>query len=144
MVFWIAKHWADSIPIQSAVSALAIMHLSSHLRQQIRIGDRTIWHWRAAALPDGSLRRSRSDDVHADVARRKIGGDCRISLGRWGEPEELAKLCFSYASDDSSYINTVNTSFKNGQPTVDQKTIPTTATTKVSVTVVNAPDRAGC
>jgi NAD(P)-dependent dehydrogenase (short-subunit alcohol dehydrogenase family) len=49
-------------------------------------------------------RASKSADESAELAKAMSS---RIALGRWREPEELAKAVLFLASDDSSYINAI-------------------------------------
>ena len=42
-----------------------------------------------------------------ESAKRAKAMSSRIPLGRWGEPEDLAKAVLFLASDDSSYINAI-------------------------------------
>jgi len=52
-------------------------------------------------------RGSRANDSAEQSARLADFISSTIPLGRWGEPEELAKAVLFLASDDSSYINAV-------------------------------------
>jgi NAD(P)-dependent dehydrogenase (short-subunit alcohol dehydrogenase family) len=62
-----------------------------------------IWH-------RGS-RASISEDESAKLAKAM---SLRIPLGRWGEPEELAKAVVFLASDDASYINAIELTVDGG------------------------------
>src|SRR5271163_4995664 len=52
-------------------------------------------------------RGSRANDTAEQSAKLADFISSSITLGRWGEPEELAKAVLFLASDDSSYINAV-------------------------------------
>ena len=59
-------------------------------------------------------RGSRANDTAEQSTKLADFITSTISLGRWGEPEELAKAVLFLASDDSSYINAVELTVDGG------------------------------
>ena len=77
---------------------------------------------RVNAIGPGSIATEMAATVLADPEKRK-GALCRTPMGRFGEPEEVAKIAVFLASDDSSYL-TGQTIYPDGGRLALNYTVP--------------------
>jgi NAD(P)-dependent dehydrogenase (short-subunit alcohol dehydrogenase family) len=77
---------------------------------------------RVNAIGPGSIATEMAQAVLADPEKRR-GALCRTPMGRFGEPEEVARVAVFLASDDSSYI-TGQTIYPDGGRLALNYTVP--------------------
>ena len=77
---------------------------------------------RVNGIGPGSIATELAQAVLSDPEKRR-GALCRTPMGRFGEPDEVAKIAVFLASDDSSYI-TGQTSYPDGGRLAVEYTVP--------------------
>jgi NAD(P)-dependent dehydrogenase (short-subunit alcohol dehydrogenase family) len=59
---------------------------------------------RVVAIAPGRSATRMTEAIRAEGAKTGDRGIARVPIGRWGEPDDIAKLALFFASDAASYI----------------------------------------